>query len=54
MLVLTRKPREGVWIGENVHIKVLEISHGRVKLGIEAPADVVIDREEIRESAHTP
>jgi len=48
MLVLTRKARQGIWIGDNVHVTVLEIAHGRVKLGIEAPPDVEIDREEIR------
>jgi carbon storage regulator len=51
MLVLTRKPREGIWIGDSIHIKVLEVGHGRVKIGIDAPPDIVIDREEIRESA---
>ena len=48
MLVLTRKAHQGIWIGENIHVKVLEIGHGRVKLGIEAPPDVEIDREELR------
>jgi carbon storage regulator len=51
MLVLTRKPRQGIWIGDNVHIMVLDIAHGRVKIGIEAPPDVEIDREELRTPA---
>ena len=54
MLVLTRKARQGVWIGDNVHVTVLEIAHGRVKLGIEAPTDVEIDRDEIRSPTHSP
>jgi carbon storage regulator len=53
MLVLTRKARQGLWIGDNVHVTVLEIAHGRVKIGIEAPADVAIDREELRAPTHS-
>jgi carbon storage regulator len=53
MLVLTRKAHEGIWIGENVHITILGIAQGRVKIGIEAPPDVVIDREELRTSTHS-
>ena len=48
MLVLTRKLREGLWIGDNVFIAVLSIERGRVKLGIEAPEHIKIDREELR------
>lgn len=48
MLVLTRKLREGLWIGDNVFIAVLRIQRGRVKLGIEAPEHIKIDREELR------
>ena len=51
MLVLTRKAHQGIWIGENVHIVILDIAHGRVKIGIEAPQDVEIDRDELRSSA---
>jgi carbon storage regulator len=48
MLVLSRKAQEGVWIGENVHITVLSVQRGRVKLGIEAPSDVHVERAELR------
>lgn len=47
MLVLTRYDEESVWIGE-AKIKVLEARHGRVRLGIEAPRDISVDRDEIR------
>lgn len=50
MLVLTRKAHQGIWIGKNVHITILAIDHGRVKIGIEAPPDVEIDRDELRTS----
>ena len=48
MLVLSRKAQQGIWIGDDVLVRVLSIDQGRVKLGIEAPADVRIDREELR------
>ncbi len=50
MLVLSRKAQQGLWIGDNIFITVLRIERGRVKLGIEAPEDVHIDREELRAS----
>lgn len=48
MLVLSRKAHQGIWIGENVYITILRIERGRVKLGIEAPEDVRVDRDEVR------
>jgi carbon storage regulator len=48
MLVLSRKSGECVRIGESIEVKVLEIDGGRVKLGFSAPADVNIQRDEIR------
>ena len=47
MLVLTRKLGENIRIGDNVKITVLEVRSGQVKLGIEAPAEVKVHREEI-------
>lgn len=47
MLILTRKLNEVIQIGDNVRLKVLHISDGQVKIGIEAPADVKIYRAEI-------
>jgi len=48
MLVLSRKANQGICIGDNIHITVLRIEGGRVKIGIEAPQDVHVDRDEIR------
>ena len=50
MLVLSRKIDQGIWIGESVFIRVLSIDRGRVKLGIEAPTDIHVEREELRAS----
>lgn len=47
MLILTRRSNERIFIGDNVVLVVLGIENNRVKLGIEAPNDVTILREEI-------
>jgi len=47
MLVLSRKPSESVTIGDEVKITVLSISGKQVRIGIEAPNDIAVHREEI-------
>lgn len=47
MLVVTLKEAEKVLIGENISVKVVEIKGTQIKLGIEAPADVLILREKL-------
>uniref|UniRef100_A0A831XN47 Translational regulator CsrA n=1 Tax=Geobacter metallireducens TaxID=28232 RepID=A0A831XN47_GEOME len=47
MLVLTRKMGEVVTIGDQIRIKVVEMKGNQVRLGIEAPNDMRIYREEI-------
>lgn len=47
MLLLSRKPGESIRIGDNVEVRVLEIRHGQVKLGIDGPRDVAVHRLEI-------
>lgn len=47
MLVLTRREGEALTIGGKVTITVVEIRGSQVRLGINAPADVRIDREEV-------
>lgn len=47
MLILTRKEQESIIIGPNIRITVLEIDRNKVRLGIEAPKEVRIDREEV-------
>lgn len=47
MLVLTRKIGEGILIGENVEVVVLSNNHGKVRLGIRAPREVPVVRDEI-------
>ena len=47
MLVLTRKVGEAIAIGDQITIKVVEVKGSQVRIGIEAPADFRIYREEI-------
>ena len=47
MLVLTRRAGENIRIGPDIVITGLKVAPGQVKLGIEAPPDVVVHREEI-------
>ena len=48
MLVLDRRVQQGFWIDNRIFVKVLKISRHRIKIGIEAPKDVVVVREELR------
>ncbi len=47
MLVLSRKANESIQIGNDIVITVVELSRGRVRLGIDAPKEVPVHREEI-------
>lgn len=47
MLVLTRKAGEAIAIGDQIMIKVLEVKGTQIRLGIDAPRDFRIYREEI-------
>lgn len=47
MLVLTRKVGESINIGNNIKVTIINMDGGQVRLGIEAPRDVIVHREEI-------
>lgn len=47
MLILTRKIGESLLIGDNVEITVLGVRGNQVKLGVEAPKEISVHREEI-------
>lgn len=47
MLVLSRKLGESIMIGDNIRVTVVDIDRGKVRLGIEAPRDVPIYRQEL-------
>jgi carbon storage regulator len=55
MLVLSRKRNEKIVIDGQVEVTVVEIRGDKVRLGVVAPRDVVVDREEIhRAKTQTP
>lgn len=47
MLILTRKLGESITIGDNIKVSVLGIHGRQVRLGIDAPSEVVVHREEV-------
>jgi carbon storage regulator len=47
MLVLTRKPGQSIMIGDGVEVQVLSVTGEKVRLGITAPRDVAIFRDEV-------
>ncbi len=47
MLILTRRIGEGVIIGDDIRVVVLEVRGKQFRLGIDAPTDVVVLRDEI-------
>ncbi len=50
MLVLSRKIGEKIVIGDDVKIVVLSLQANKVRLGIEAPKDISVNREEIHQA----
>ena len=52
MLVLSRKKNESVVINSDVVITVIEVRGDKVRLGIVAPKDVAVHREEVYEAIH--
>lgn len=47
MLVLGRRAGESVYIGDDIQVAVVSVRGNQVKLGVKAPADVPVHREEI-------
>ena len=47
MLVLSRKERERIRLGDSIVVTIVRVSGDRVRLGIEAPADMLVLREEL-------
>ena len=53
MLILTRKPGERVRIGDNVVITVFGVNGNQVRIGVDAPREIEVHREEIYERIQT-
>ena len=48
MLVLSRKIGERILIGENISVTVVRIAGGAVRIGVEAPPELSVIREELK------
>lgn len=49
MLVLNRRTGESVMIGEDIVVTILGVRGNQVRVGVEAPKEIAVDREEIYE-----
>jgi carbon storage regulator len=49
MLVLTRKVGEEIIIGDNIRIVISQVKGDKVRLGISAPPEVIVDRAEVHQ-----
>jgi carbon storage regulator len=47
MLVLSRKPLQSIMIGSDIKITIVKVERNQVRIGIEAPRDVTILRDEL-------
>ena len=47
MLILTRRPGESLYLGDDIRITVLSLQGKQVKIGISLPRDMVVYREEV-------
>lgn len=47
MLILTRRPGESIYLGEDIRITVLSVQGKQVKIGLDVPSDTVVYREEV-------
>lgn len=59
MLVLSRQRDESIFIGDNIKITIVDIRGDKVRLGIEAPTEIPVHRQEVyeaiqRETQRTP
>ena len=59
MLVLSRKKQEQIVIDEDILVTVVDVRGDKVRLGVDAPKDVPVHRQEVhaaikREEAHKP
>jgi carbon storage regulator len=52
MLVLTRKKKQSLMLGEDIEIQVLEVNGEQVRLGIKAPRTLKVYRKEIYDEIH--
>lgn len=49
MLILTRRPNEVICIGDTIKVAVLDVRGNQVRIGVAAPKEIAVDREEIHD-----
>ena len=54
MLVLSRKESEKIMLGDSIVLTIVRVSGDRVRLGIEAPSDMLILRKELEDAGNIP
>ena len=54
MLILVRKVQQSIWIEGDIYVKVLSVERDRVKLGITAPGDIKVMRQELFDDERVP
>lgn len=54
MLVLSRKESEKIMLGDSIVLTIVRVSGDRVRLGIEAPSDMLILRKELDQAGEIP
>lgn len=52
MLIMTRRIGERIMVGSDITVTVLDVKGTQVRIGIEAPRDVAVHREEVYERIH--
>lgn len=50
MLVLTRKTNQSIMIGDEIKVTILSVSGDKVRIGIDAPRDIAVFRQEVYEA----
>ena len=50
MLVLSRQRDESIIIGDNIKITIVDIRGDKIRIGIEAPAEIAVHRQEVYEA----
>jgi len=53
MLVLSRKQAERIRLGDSIVVTIVRVSGDKVRLGIEAPPDVIVLRDELEDESST-
>ncbi len=49
MLILTRRVNESLMVGDDITVSIIEVKGNQVRIGINAPKDVAVHREEVYE-----